>query len=67
MDYGKKICNYLKEIRRRIAEENGIPLNQEECTYEGLCNGTCPHCEAELQYLEREIMKHKKDKKVNGV
>lgn len=55
MALGKKICGELKSLRRRIAEENGIPLRQEECTYAGECNGTCPHCEAEMRYLENAI------------
>jgi len=55
MNHGKSICNELKAVRRRIAEENDIPLQQEECHYEGECEGTCPHCEAELKYLEDEL------------
>lgn len=55
MFLGKKICGELKSLRRRIAEENGIPLWQEECTYTGECSGTCPHCEAEMRYLENAI------------
>jgi hypothetical protein len=55
MVLGKKICGELKSLRRRIAEENGIPLRQEECTYTGECSGTCPHCEAEMRYLENAI------------
>jgi len=45
-------------VRRHIAEENGIPLEQHECTYEGPCRGTCPHCEAEVQYMERALASH---------
>ena len=59
MNHGKSICEHLKGIRRMIAEEYGIPLEQEECNFEGDCKGTCPRCEEELQYLEREIMKRK--------
>ena len=59
MNHGKSICEHLKGIRRMIAEEYNIPLKQTECTYEGDCKGTCPHCEAELQYLEHEIMRRK--------
>ena len=55
MNQGKDICNQLKEIRRNIADENGIELDIPECTYKGDCDGTCPRCEAELQYLEREL------------
>lgn len=59
MNRGKSICEHLKGIRRMIAEEYSVPLEQEECNFEGDCKGTCPRCEAELQYLEREIMKRK--------
>ena len=57
MKKGKEICNELKAVRRSIAEENGIPLEIPECTYEGPCRGTCPRCEAEVQYLESELEK----------
>ncbi|MBQ3788585.1 MAG: energy transducer TonB [Bacteroidales bacterium] len=53
--HGKSICKQLKAVRQRIAEENDIPLEQRECTYEGSCRGTCPRCEAEVQYLERAL------------
>ena len=52
---GKNICRQLKAIRRRVADENQIPLEQHECTYEGDCDGTCPRCEAEVRYLEQEL------------
>ena len=55
MNNGKNICKYLKEVRKNIANENNIPLEQEECTFEGECNGTCPHCEAEVKYIEQEL------------
>ena len=55
MTRGKNICNQLKEVRKRIAEENDIPLEIEECTYKGECRGTCPRCEAEVTYLEQEL------------
>ena len=55
MNRGKNICNQLKEVRKRIAEENEIPLEIEECTYKGECSGTCPRCEAEVRYLENAL------------
>ena len=55
MTHGKNICNQLKEVRKRIAEENDIPLETEECTYKGECRGTCPRCEAEVRYLENAL------------
>ncbi|MBQ4317182.1 MAG: hypothetical protein IJC20_02935 [Clostridia bacterium] len=52
---GKNRCKILKDIRRRIAEENGIAYVTEECKYKGDCSGTCPKCESEVRYLEREL------------
>ena len=54
---GKETCKILKEIRQKIANENDIPLYTEECQYKGKCKGTCPKCEAELLYLEKELSK----------
>ncbi len=55
MTHGRNICNQLKEVRKRIAEENDIPLEIAECTYKGECRGTCPRCEAEVRYLESAL------------
>ena len=55
MTRGKKICNQLKAVRQQIADENGIPFEVKECTHTGDCLGTCPRCEAEVRYLEREL------------
>ncbi|MBD5528860.1 MAG: hypothetical protein HDR02_10740 [Lachnospiraceae bacterium] len=52
---GKEKCKALKEIRRQIAEENDIPYVVSQCTHQGDCKGTCPKCESELRYLEREL------------
>ena len=59
MNPGKNRCEFLKEVRRRIAHENNIPLQQRECTYGGECSGTCPFCETEVQYLEKEIYRRR--------
>lgn len=56
MEYkGKQTCRILKDIRRQIAEANDINLVISECTHRGDCLGTCPRCEAEVAYLEREL------------
>ena len=55
MERGKKICNSLKAIRLDIARANGIKYEPRECHHEGDCSGTCPACESEMRYLEREI------------
>lgn len=57
---GKNKCKILKEIRQRIATENDIPFVTAECKYQGSCTGTCPRCEAELAYLEQELLKRQK-------
>lgn len=56
---GKRTCKILKDIRRRIAEENDIAYVTSECKYQGECAGTCPRCEAEVRYLEAELAKRK--------
>lgn len=55
MARGKQTCKILKEIRRQIAEANGIEFITSECRYKGDCLGTCPKCEAEVRYLEQQL------------
>ena len=57
---GKKRCKILKEIRKQIAENNDIEFITSECKHQGDCLGTCPKCEAEVRYLERELEKRQK-------
>ena len=59
MSHGKNVCKVLKEIRRKVADDNEITLEIRECTFEGDCKGTCPYCEAEVRYLERELQKRR--------
>lgn len=67
MNHGKNICKQLKEVRRHIALENDIPLEIKECTYKGECSGTCPRCEAEVQYMENSLAERIKLGKVATV
>ena len=55
MARGKQTCKILKEIRRQIAEANGIEFVTSECRYKGDCLGTCPKCEDEVRYLEHQL------------
>ncbi|MDE6120341.1 MAG: carboxypeptidase-like regulatory domain-containing protein [Muribaculaceae bacterium] len=55
MARGKQTCKILKEIRRQIAEANGIEFTTSECRFKGDCLGTCPKCEAEVRYLEQKL------------
>ena len=59
---GKSTCKLLKSIRQQIADANGISYRPKECQHKGDCAGTCPACEAEIRYLEREL----KARKGNG-
>ena len=59
MPRGKSTCKVLKEVRRKIADANDIPLQERECTHTGDCAGTCPYCESEVRYLERELSKRR--------
>ena len=52
---GKSKCKILKDIRKKIAEDNDISYVTSECKYQGECSGTCPKCEAEVRYLEEEL------------
>lgn len=52
---GKEKCKTLKAIRLDIAKKNGIELEIPECTHKGDCPGSCPRCEAEVKYLERQL------------
>ena len=55
MTKGKSICNVLKTIRTQIAKANEIKYEPRECHYEGECRGTCPACEAEVRYIQRQL------------
>ena len=59
---GRSTCKLLKDIRQQIADANGISYQPKECQHKGDCAGTCPACEEEIRYLEREL----KARKDNG-
>ena len=56
MERGKRTCNVLKEVRLQIAKANEIKYEPHECHHEGPCAGTCPACEAEVKYLEQQLV-----------
>lgn len=56
---GKQRCRILKQIRKEIADANGIEYVISECPHKGDCAGTCPKCESEVAYLERELEKRR--------
>ena len=59
MAKGKSTCKLLKDIRQQIADANGISYQPKECHHKGDCAGTCPACEEEIRFLERELRARK--------
>jgi len=67
MNKGKEICETLKEIRQQIADKNEIEYAPSECNFQGECKGTCPKCESEVRYLEKELYRRSKLKKAVSI
>ena len=55
MTKGKAICKVLKDIRKQIADANEINYEPRECDHQGECCGTCPACESEVRYIEKQL------------
>jgi outer membrane protein OmpA-like peptidoglycan-associated protein len=55
MDKSKITCETLKTIRKQVADANGIVYTPAKCDFEGVCAGTCPACEQEREYIEKQI------------
>lgn len=66
MSKGGSICNRLKFIRKRLAEQNGIVYKIERCpNSDGCKEGTCPFCEKEADDLMAVLLeKEKRGEKV---
>lgn len=60
----KNTCAVLKAIRQIIADKNEILFHPHICNYEGACLGTCPVCEQEVIYIEKELKKNAKTEKM---
>lgn len=53
---GIEKCRLLREIRKRICEDNRLPFTEKECPNESPdCKGTCPACEMNLLRLNRML------------
>ncbi len=61
---GKKICNLLREQRIRLAKANHISFKSEECPFTGPCAGTCEKCDAESEYLRKQLQKIPEEKRI---
>ncbi len=67
---GRKTCDQLRAIRKKIAEENGIDFVPAECHHTGPCEGSCPVCDAEVRYLDDHLRKLEQAGKkihINGI
>ena len=60
MDRGRKICDVLKAVRKKIADMNGIAYEPRVCNFKGHCSGSCPACETERKYIESELSLRKR-------
>jgi ferredoxin len=67
MERGKKTCKILKDIRQQIAQQNDIEFITSACKHKGDCAGTCPKCEAEVAYLERQLEERRRLGKIAKV
>ena len=61
---GKQICNYLRELRIKLAEANGIEFSSEECPSIGPCAGTCAKCDEEAEYLSKKLSEIPREEQV---
>ena len=61
---GKKVCNVLREQRIRLAKANRIPFESEVCPSIGPCAGTCEKCDKEAEYLQKELKKIPRRKRI---
>ena len=52
---GPQVCALLKQVRKEIAECNGIRISERECSHNGDCPGTCPMCELDISILQNKI------------
>lgn len=53
---GIEKCRLLREIRRQICLDNGLPITEEDCSNESFdCRGTCPVCEMNLLRLNKAV------------
>ena len=58
---GRQKCEIINQIRRKVADNNGIDFVIYDCTFEGECNGRCQKSDSELNYLESELEKRQNE------
>ena len=61
---GKRVCEYLRGLRTKLAEANGIPFESPQCPSVGPCAGTCDKCDEELAWLMSELDRIEPDQRI---
>ena len=54
---GKEKCRLLRQIRKEIAEANNVVFLSADCNNDADCAGTCALCDAEVQWLDAELLR----------
>ena len=57
INYGKAVCEVLKQARIGLAKEFSIKYEPHHCNHLQCKTGSCPVCEKELSWLESQIEK----------
>lgn len=61
INYGKAVCEVLKQARIELAKEYSIKYEPNQCNHLQCSKGSCPVCENELLWLESQINKINKN------
>lgn len=61
INYGKAVCEVLKQARIELAKENAIKYKPHNCSHLQCKSGSCPVCENELTWLENQINKTRRN------
>ena len=52
---GKEKCEYLRDLRVKMAAMYGVPYTPQECNNKGDCSGSCPMCDNEAMMIMEKI------------
>lgn len=58
---GREKCELINQIRKKVADNNGIDFVIDDCTFKGNCTGRCEKSDSELNFLETELEKRQNE------
>ena len=58
---GRQKCEIVNQIRKKVADNNGIDFEISECTLNTNCSRRCEKTDSELEYLESELEKRQSE------